>query len=172
MNYIVTHAFNGLTGKNSFFDASIFVYAEIVPWIIGFFFCLLLFFSYVKNFKVFLFSFTVLFAASLASAALKILLKFQRPFEIYETINPVFITYGFGSFPSSHAFFFATLTTLSFFFLRRFFLFFLILSIVISLSRVFAGVHFLYDILAGWISGFIFTYCIVYLYEKSMGKQV
>lgn len=171
MNYEITHALNGLTGNHVFFDAMVLVYAEIIPWFIGLFFCILIIFSYKRTVKPFIFSALVLSSVGFLSARLKVFFNFQRPFELYQTIQPVFITYGFGSFPSSHAFFFASLTTLSFFFLKRFSYFFLIVSLLIGAARVIAGVHFFFDIIAGWVFGFLFTLGAIFLYKNSIGKD-
>lgn len=171
MNYEITHALNGLTGGYIFFDAMVLVYAEIIPWFVGFFFCVLIIFSYKRTVWPFVFSSLVLLSASFLSTKLKILFNFQRPFEIYQTIQPVFLTYGFGSFPSSHALFFAALTTLSFFFLKRFSYFFLIVSFVIGVARIVAGVHFFFDVLAGWILGFLLALGAIYVYKNSIGND-
>jgi len=154
-----------------FFDALVFVYAEMIPWFVGFIFLLFIVFSYKRTIRPFVFSVLVLISSGVTNAVLKIFFNLQRPFEIHQSINPLFITYGFGAFPSSHAFFFAALTTLSFFFLRRIFLFFLITSLVIGLARIIAGVHFLYDILVGWFLGFLFAYISILIYKKSIGND-
>lgn len=171
MNYEITHALNSLTGSHIFFDAMVLVYAEIIPWFIGFFFCVLIIFSYTKTVRPFVFSALVLSIAGLVSTKLKIVFNFQRPFEIYQTIQPIFVTYGFGSFPSSHALFFAALTTLSFFFLKRFSYFFLIISFIIGIARVIAGVHFFFDVVTGWILGFLLALGAMYVYKNSIGKE-
>ncbi len=171
MNYEVTLALNSLTGSHSFFDAMVFFYAEMLPWIVGLIFCLLILFSYKRTIRPFVFSSLVLTGAALVNALIKTVIDGKRPFQIYETIQPVFITIGFGAFPSSHAFFFAVLTTLSFFFLKRFAFFFLITTFVIGLARITAGVHFLFDILAGWALGFLLTYPSIRWYKNSIGKE-
>ncbi len=171
MNYEVTLALNNLTGSHSFFDAMVFFYAEMLPWIVGLIFCLLIIFSYKRTIKPFVFSSLVLTFAAFINALLKTVIDGKRPFQIHEAIQPVFITMGFGAFPSSHAFFFAVLTTLSFFFLRRFAFFFLITTFVIGFARITAGVHFLFDILVGWILGFLVAYISMCWYKNSIGKE-
>lgn len=171
MNYFVTHALNQLTGLSVFLDAAIFVFAEMIPWFVGFVFFIFIVFSFKRTIKPFIFSLFVSISSVVVNAGLKIFFNIQRPFEIYQSINPLFITHGFGSFPSSHAFFFAVLTTLSFFFLRRIFLFFLITSSLVGLARIMAGVHFFYDIVAGWFLGFVFAYIAIIFYKKSIGNE-
>lgn len=171
MNYFITHALNELVGLSIFLDSLFFVFAEMIPWLVGFIFLVFVLFSYKKTIRPFIFSSIVLALAAFINPFLKLLFGAQRPFELYQSINPLFITQGFGSFPSSHAFFFAVLTTLSFFFLRRIFLFFLITSFVIGVSRVISGVHFFYDIIAGWFLGFVFSYITIIFYKKSIGND-
>ncbi len=171
MNYEITHALNGLTGTYVFFDSMVLVYAEIMPWLMGFLFCVLIIFSYTRTVRPFVFSTLVLSIGALCNSGLKILFDRARPFELYQTIHPVFITYGFGAFPSSHAFFFAILTTLSFFFLKRFAYFFLIVSFIIGMARVIAGVHFFFDIIFGWLFGFLLAFIAVYIYKNSIGIE-
>lgn len=154
-----------------FFDSFVFVFAEMIPWFVGFIFLVFIIFSYKRTVKPFIFSLFILAFSAVINPVLKLFFNIQRPFEVYQSIDPLFITHGFGSFPSSHAFFFAVLTTLSFFFLRRIFLFFLIISCVIGLARITAGVHFFYDIIAGWSLGFIFAYMAVVFYKKSIGNE-
>lgn len=171
MNYTITHALNSLTGTSVFLDAMIFVYAEFIPWLVGLFFCLCIVFSYRRTIRPFVFSAFVLAGAGIVNALLKLLFNFKRPFEVYESIQPLFYTYGFGSFPSSHAFFFAVLATLSFFFLKRISFFFIIVTFVIGMARVVAGVHFFFDVVAGWFLGFLLAYIAIQIYKKSIGRE-
>lgn len=81
---------------------------------------------------------------------LKIVIGRERPFvelknELVETTNP------YRSFPSGHATSMFTLLP----FLDFIYVFWLILSILVSLSRVYLGVHYLSDIIAGALIGLI-----------------
>lgn len=169
MNYEITYALNQLTGTSSFFDAIVFIFAEIVPWFIVCLFLILVIFSYKRTVSPLITSIIAFFVAGVGNSILKIVFNEKRPFEIYKTIEPIFLTYGFGSFPSSHAIFFATLATLSFFFVRPFAYFFLIMSIFISVARVIAGVHFFFDIIVGWILGFFIAYFSYHIFRNIMG---
>lgn len=76
------------------------------------------------------------------------------------------------SFPSDHAAFLAALTL--YFYLagyRRLGTFFLVLTILISVTRVITGVHFPGDILAGWLVGVIAAF-IIWTLRKPIEKYI
>lgn len=54
-----------------------------------------------------------------------------------------------ASFPSGHAAFYFALSTIVFFYNRKAGVFFYVASVLITISRVYVGVHWLTDILAG-----------------------
>jgi len=171
MNYEITHILNELGGVSIFTDALIFVFAEFIPWFVGFLFLLLIFFSRKQPLPIFISAVLTLIVTKLLSVGLKLFFGIDRPFQVYETIEPVFITYGFGAFPSTHAMFFAALATLSFFYIRKISSFFIVMAFVIGIMRVIAGVHFFFDVLAGWICGFIVAYTLVYISRKIIGTD-
>lgn len=172
MNSWITHELNSLIGHYDFFDAMVFVYAEFIPWLVGLFFCLLIVFSYKRTINPFVFTAFTLAGAGIVNALLKLFFNFQRPFEVHATITPLFITYGFGSFPSSHAFFFSILSTLSWFFLKRFAPFFTMITFIIGMARVVAGVHFFVDVLVGWALGVLLGYFAIRFYKKHIGNGI
>jgi len=71
------------------------------------------------------------------------------------------------SFPSGHAIFFFALSTVIYCFNKKLGIFFLICSAIISIARVFAGVHWPSDILGGAILGIIVGIIINWLYIKN-----
>jgi len=171
MNYFITHLLNDLLGESFFFDALVLVFAEMIPWFVGLIFLIFIVFSYKRTIQPFFFSTTILIIAAFLNPGLKILFNVKRPFEMFQTIEPLFVTYGFGSFPSSHAFFFATMTVLSFFFTRNIALFFVITSFLIGVSRIIAGVHSMYDIIGGWVLGTLFGLLSVWFYRKIIRNE-
>ena len=84
------------------------------------------------------------------------LLKFRmRPFT-YDQINSI-IPYDptATSFPSGHASFYFALSTIIYGYNRRAGIYFYVASFFISISRVFVGVHWPLDIVAGAILGIV-----------------
>lgn len=77
-----------------------------------------------------------------------------RPFEALLNVNQLVSESGF-SFPSKHALFSFLLATFLFGFHRRFSFWLFICAILVSLGRVFVGVHYPFDVAIGAICGII-----------------
>ncbi|MCB0702872.1 MAG: phosphatase PAP2 family protein [Candidatus Kapaibacterium sp.] len=96
-----------------------------------------------------------------------------RPCRALENVN-LLVNCGAGlSFPSNHAVNnFAAATVLSSYFMRKRTVFFFIATMV-SISRVFVGVHYLSDITAGAVEGVIVGSIIVLIFRKfNFDKEV
>ncbi len=83
------------------------------------------------------------------TAILKRVIHHARPFEGKDGITPLFQHSGGDSFPSGHATAFAAIATIIYFHNKTAGIFFWIAAILISVSRVVAGVHYPIDIAAG-----------------------
>ncbi|MCU1376783.1 MAG: Phosphoesterase PA-phosphatase related protein [Actinomycetia bacterium] len=76
-----------------------------------------------------------------------------RPFLVLPDIVPLIGKGDSGSMPSSHAANWAAICLLTFIYYRKAFVFVLPLGLIVSFSRVYNGVHYPSDILAGWLLG-------------------
>lgn len=76
-----------------------------------------------------------------------------------------------SSFPSGHATFFFTLSTVIFYYNKRWGTVFLIASALVSMARVAAGVHYPSDILAGATIGAVVGAFFVWLSKKVFSKE-
>lgn len=88
------------------------------------------------------------------SYIIKMATTMPRPFLRFpDQVTPLFPYGGFDSFPSGHATLFMALTTMMMLHHRRIGYIFLFFTLLISVARIIAGVHFPIDILVGWIIG-------------------
>ncbi len=85
---------------------------------------------------------------------LEILIPRNRPFAVLG-IDPLVAKEAAGSFPSSHAAFFFAFSTVIFFKSKSVGIFLYICSFLISVSRIYAGIHWPTDILAGIFIGLL-----------------
>lgn len=106
------------------------------------------------------------FLAWVVTATLKELIGGLRPFEFYETLQPLFIYGGGDSFPSGHATVFSALALMLTMLHRRAGIIFVILAIAISIGRVISGIHYPIDIFVGWIIGGVASYTVYVLVKK------
>jgi undecaprenyl-diphosphatase len=120
--------------------------------------------------EMFLITVAVL-AAWLASFSLKQLIGGLRPFEVYETLEPLFIYGGGDTFPSGHATIFSAMALMLVLLHRKAGVVFVILAVMISLGRVISGIHYPIDVFAGWIIGGIVSYIVFQLLKKKYHRE-
>ena len=157
---------NNLLYKNNFFDYSVYFFAEILPYVLIAF--ALIYFLFIKKevLKSLLLSLVVLSSLAL-SEVLKFIFVQDRPFLVFSEIKPLLILNGVGSsFPSGHAIVFAALATAVYFENKKLGIVFFIGAFLIGISRVISGVHYLQDIVAGFLIGFL----VIALSYRFIGK--
>jgi undecaprenyl-diphosphatase len=93
--------------------------------------------------------------AFLLTQFVKNIYESPRPFfdDGLSDIFPLFVHGGADSFPSGHATLYMALTVSVFFYNKKIGVVFLIGTLLITVSRVIAGVHWPSDILAGYVVG-------------------
>lgn len=160
---------NSFLFKNPFFDFLIYFFANILPFVMAF---LVVGFFIVKrrSIKNFLLTFFLALTSWGLSEILKEFFSRERPFVKFEEINPLFLITATDSFPSGHSMVMASLATLMYFENKKFGVVFFILAALIGLARVFAGVHFLDDILFGYVFGVVFV-IFAYKYFKKLKNK-
>ena len=93
----------------------------------------------------------------IAAELLKHGFGYHRPFMTLDEISPLFFVGGADSFPSGHATVFAAVATALFIEHRRLGLAATLLALIMGASRIAAGVHYMEDILAGFLLGVLLT---------------
>lgn len=89
-----------------------------------------------------------------------------RPFIEVNNVNLLLKHSASSSFPSGHAAFFFGLSTIVYFYNKKAGILFLIGSFLICLARVFVGVHWPSDVLAGAVVGIFFGWLVFKVSKK------
>ena len=97
---------------------------------------------------------------------IRIIYHRPRPF-ISHQVNLLLEHSAEGSFPSGHAAFFFAISAIVYFFNKKAGIFFFIISFLMGIARVFVGIHYPRDILAGIFVG-VFSAWLVNKYLKKV----
>jgi undecaprenyl-diphosphatase len=164
-DYVVFEKINSLAGKYPVLDVMAIFFAKYLGYFLIFFLVFLLF----KNFKKYWpMVIQGLLAAILARLGFTELIRLfwnrPRPF-IGNHINLLLNHSASSSFPSGHAAFFFGLSTVVYFYNKKAGYLFFLASFLISISRVFVGIHWPADILAGAVIG-IFSGWLIILFSR------
>jgi undecaprenyl-diphosphatase len=144
---------NQFAGENVYLDATAIFFARYLGYFL--IFCLLLFLF--RNFKKYWPMIVKAFgAAILARFVIANIIKWiwerPRPF-LQNQIVSLLPHEATGSFPSGHAVFYFAISTIVYFYNKKIGILFFVGSFLIGLARVFSGVHWPSDILAGALVG-------------------
>lgn len=159
---------NNLAGQSSFFDGIVvFLASYLPPILIVFFIAFLLFSQHSKREKLQIFLITTI-SVVIARFGVTELIRFfyhrTRPF-VDLPVNQL-LTNNDWSFPSGHATFFFAMATAVYLYHKKWGIVFIGATILMTLSRVIAGVHYPSDIVGGALVGIIVAHIIVYLARK------
>lgn len=170
MNQSLFYYLNNLAGKSVCFDSIVIFCGEYLPYILVLAVALLLIFS--KKDKILKLRFLIFSAISVFTARIVIteIIRYfyfhPRPFVVLNDINQLISHDPTGSFPSGHAVFFFALATAVYFLNKKASIIFFIGAILISISRVIAGIHWPLDILSGAAIGIIFSVFVAKFFKK------
>jgi len=171
MDYLIFQQINNLALKNLYLDEVAIFCASFLGYIlIGVLFILL-----IKNFKKYYKIVTQAFISGIFARFIIVeIIRFiwhrPRPF-ISNSVNLLINHSPSASFPSGHAAFFFALSTLIYFYNKKTGILFLIASFLISISRVFCGIHWPFDILAGALVGILSALIIKKIFGKLFPKD-
>lgn len=153
---------NGLAGKFSWLDALAVFFAEDLAFLL----VLLVLVIFFRKKIVILLSFSAAFLAGFGIAEL-INLLWQRPRPFIENNTTLLIDkVNQPAFPSIHTIFFFALSTVIYSYNKKAGILFFIASCLMGISRVFCGVHWVSDILAGAILGIFCGWLTLFLFSS------
>ncbi|HOX29894.1 MAG TPA: phosphatase PAP2 family protein [Candidatus Paceibacterota bacterium] len=174
LNQNILTSVNGLAGHWPILDRLGIFFAEYLQYVLGLLLLAVIVFSKERTKRLFMAAAAVL-AALLARFAVKgLILMFYsnpRPYAGNFSARQLVSTPGedFQSFPSGHALFFFAAATAIYCYDKKLGMVFYTAAILISFARIFVGVHWPSDILAGAILGII-TGLLTYKAAKFLKK--
>src|SRR4030042_1195681 len=169
MNWNVTvfNFLNQYAGENVCLDSLAIFFAEYL----GYFLVAILILFLLKDTKKYWpMTAMALAAAVISRFIITEIIRFfwerSRPF-VDNTVNLILGHDATNSFPSGHAAFFFAISTVVYSYNKKAGTLFLIASFLISLARVFAGVHWPTDIIGGALVGILSGWIILLLFRRS-----
>jgi undecaprenyl-diphosphatase len=154
MDLYLFNLINGFAGKWAWLDFLGVFFAQYFEYILLFTLFSLLTLKFKKYFRiVFLSLISAVFSRFAVADFIRWLWFRSRPFVGHNVNLLVSHNASEASFPSGHASFYFALSTVIFLFNKKLGIFFYISSFLICLGRVFVGIHWPSDILAGAIVG-------------------
>lgn len=162
--------FADLGGTSKLGDAFTVFFAEYLEYFLVIAFLFLVYFSaYSRREKLSLLLVTAT-SAAIARGVITEIIRFfyhrPRPF-LTHPFEPL-LSESSWSFPSGHATFFFAMAAAIYFYNKKWGAWFFIASLVMTISRVVAAVHYPSDILGGMIIGIIVAYVVYYIERKKM----
>ncbi len=145
---------NKFAGEYFFLDFIFYFFASILPYLFIFAFV----FFFLRNpQKNGFFSLEVIFTGFFSRYALieagRYFFPRERPFQVLEEVNLILPYKESLSFPSGHTAFLFGISTAVYFYNKRIGIIFYLLSFLGGVARVFAGMHWPLDIVAGALTG-------------------
>ncbi|HEY5600894.1 MAG TPA: phosphatase PAP2 family protein [Patescibacteria group bacterium] len=146
MNNQIFEFINSLAGRSSSLDSLMILFANDLLYVV-IFLSFILAISLKRRQGLLNILFTLVIAA-IGSVAFKFLFNFQRPF-LNQDVNLLITTPSNPSFPSFDTAIAFAAASVIFLYQRLLGFFTIILAILVGISRIFVGVHYPGDILAG-----------------------
>jgi len=161
MDYFIFQQINNLAGRWTCLDALAIFFAKYLVYLL----IVLAFLFFLKRWKI---VFQSLLAAFLAKFVVVDLIKFfwdrPRPF-VENNINQI-LEYTGASFPSGHAALSFALSFVIYNYNKKAGILFFVASFLISISRVFVGIHWPTDIMAGALVGVFSGWLVLKIFKR------
>lgn len=159
---------NGFAGRWGILDVAAVFFAKYSEYVLlGVLFALFWFWRKHWNLKILLWALAAaIFSRFVVTEIIGFFHDRPRPFEVLDIVQLVEHNAG-ASFPSGHAAFYFALSWFLFFWNKKIGAVFLAVTVLMTFARVFAGIHYPTDILAGLGVGF-FSSVAVYAVTKKI----
>jgi len=164
MDLYLFQQINQFAGRWLWLDTLGIYFAEYFEYVVVF--CLVLFLLKFKKYWKMVFQ--AFISAILARFVIVELIRWiwQKPRPFVENNINLLLTHDAPAFPSGHAAFFFALSTIVYLYNKKAGIFFFISSFLICLARIFTGIHWPLDILAGALVGVFSGYLIHKIFKK------
>ena len=163
------YVLNGLTGHCPVFDVVTILLASGLPYLMVATYLLLLHFSSYSRIEKYQFFWLTVISGGIARFGVNEIVHLfyhrSRPFITYR-LHPLLFDNGW-SFPSGHASFFFATATVIYLYNKKWGIGFFIATLVATISRVAAGLHYPSDILGGMIIGILTAYGVFQLAART-----
>ncbi len=164
----IFYFFNNLAGKSAVFDATVIFFADYLQYVMAAIFILFLYLTNRSNWQKFQIFLITAISMVIARFGVTNLIRFlyprPRPFMVYQ-VNQL-ISEGINGFPSGHAALFFAMAAAIYFYNKKWGAWFFVAAVLMTLSRVVAGVHYPSDILGGAVIGILSAYAVFYFFKK------
>ncbi len=172
-DYLIFSKIHGFAGTSNILDYIGIFLAEYMPYLMGIgaivFFAIEI--SKRWNWKpLWMAVVSTILSRLIIVEAIRIFWNRSRPFVVFPNMSALVHHSASAGFPSGHISFFFALSGAIFLFNKRLGWIFFILSSMMGIARVFVGVHFLADILAGAVVGILSVYLSSLIFRRRGSK--
>ena len=154
MDAFLFEKINGFALRSFFIDDLGIFFAEYLPYLLVFFLFLLLLLNFQKYWRMVVFSLTAGFLSRGITELIRIGWNRPRPF-VENDVNLLIGYLRSYSFPSAHTAFFFAVSIIVLLCNKKIGAIFFVSAFLISVSRIYSGVHWPSDIMGGFLVGIL-----------------
>ena len=168
LNFTVFNVIHAWSGHSVLADSAAIFFAEYLPYFLVLGFLTLVFRQSGARRKFYLFaegSLAVILGRGIITEVIRFFYHVGRPFTVLG-FSPLISESGW-SFPSGHMAWFFALVVVIWFANRKWGIWYFVLSAVMGVARIYAGVHWPLDILGGIVVGVVSGYFVHWLFRDS-----